>query len=59
MAKSYWKISTSIIEEGKEVSEHDAIADLEQLARDQIAKYIIRKYKGHGMARLINKRKAI
>ncbi|MFW6275504.1 MAG: restriction endonuclease, partial [bacterium] len=28
-------------------------ADLEQLARDQIAKYIISKYKGHGMARLV------
>jgi restriction system protein len=27
--------------------------DLEQLARDQIAKFIIRKYKGHGMARLV------
>jgi restriction system protein len=27
--------------------------DLEQLAKDQIAKFIIRKFKGHGMARII------
>lgn len=29
------------------------LVDLEQLSKDEIAKFIIRKYKGHGMARLI------
>lgn len=29
------------------------LADLEQLAKDQIAKFIIRKFKGHGMTRII------
>lgn len=31
-----------------------ASSDLEQLARDRIAKFIIRKFKGHGLARLID-----
>lgn len=31
----------------------DAEVDLEQLARDAIAKIIIQKFKGHGMARLV------
>ena len=56
MAESGWKIlekppsidigDVSVEETGKGI-------DLEQLARDQIAKFIIRKYKGHGMARLV------
>jgi restriction system protein len=57
MAKNHWKSSTVSIggklheqpieEEGSES------LDLEQLAKDQIAKFIIRKFKGHGMAKLI------
>ncbi|GAB7386944.1 hypothetical protein BSNK01_07800 [Bacillaceae bacterium] len=34
-------------------SEDTILFDLEQYANDQIARYIIRKFKGHGMARLI------
>ncbi len=56
MAKSGWKISEKppSIDIG-DVSAEDTGEgiDLEQLARDQIAKFIIRKYKGHGMARLV------
>lgn len=36
-----------------EVSEEETAVDLEQLARDSIAKLIIQKFKGHGMARLV------
>jgi restriction system protein len=36
-----------------EVEEEETAVDLEQLARDSIAKLIIRKFKGHGMARLV------
>jgi len=56
MAKNDWKLSqtnadkSEINEEGSD----SASFDLEQLARDQIAKFIIRKFKGHGLARLIN-----
>lgn len=51
MASSGWQESgLPKVEEEQEESE---AADLEQLARDQIAKYIISKYKGHGMARLV------
>lgn len=34
-------------------SQHETLIDLEQLARDSIAKLIIQKFKGHGMARLV------
>ena len=33
--------------------EGGADIDLERLARDQIAKHIVAKFKGHGMARLV------
>jgi restriction system protein len=59
MAKAGWKsvpvtitttmpagpIDTDVAEDGE--------VDLEQLARDAIAKVIIQKFKGHGMARLV------
>lgn len=38
---------------GEFVEADDADIDLEQLARDAIAKVIIQKFKGHGMARLV------
>lgn len=37
-----------------EVIIDEAEVDLEELARDSIAKLIIRKFKGHGMARLVD-----
>lgn len=57
MAKNGWKPpkAASIKIDSAATGEESSIdlADLEQLAKDEIAKYIIRKYKGHGMARLI------
>ncbi len=57
MAKINWKLpQTNAIE--FEVNNEDFQGpdsfNLEELARDQIAKFIIRKFKGHGLARLIN-----
>lgn len=49
MADSGWKITKAISDEGMPKED----ADLEQLAKDQIAKFIIRKYKGHGMSILV------
>ena len=37
-----------------DVINDEAEVDLEELARDSIAKLIIRKFKGHGMARLVD-----
>ncbi len=56
MAKSHWKTGKESINEEKQATEDDveSLSDLEQLARDQIAKFLIRKYKGHGMARIID-----
>lgn len=59
MSKNNWHSSDSIKMRGinkVEVSEEDieSESDLELLANDQIAKYIIRKFKGHGMAVLID-----
>ena len=54
MAKNNW-ISAGILGL-KQDDEQEGLAgdvDLEQLARDQIAKLIISKYKGHGMAVLV------
>lgn len=57
MAKNDWKLSqtnTVKIEGTNEDYQDQTSFDLEQLARDQIAKFIIRKFKGHGLARLID-----
>ena len=57
MAKNDWKLShanAGKIEGSSENYQEQASFDLEQLARDQIAKFIIRKFKGHGLTRLIN-----
>lgn len=57
MATNDWK-STGPSKGTKADTDDDGdgeeVADLEQVARDQIAKFIIAKYKGHGMARLID-----
>jgi restriction system protein len=60
MAKSGWKeatpraglVSTKAAEE--RVSEDTLVGDLEEIARDQIAKLIMARFKGHGMARLVD-----
>lgn len=58
MAKSDWKSTTqtpppsAVDDEGSEPEEPKA--DLEEIAQDQIAQLIIAKFKGHGMARLVN-----
>ncbi len=56
--KSNWKPETvtKIIEDSGEASDTDNQVgfDLEQISRDQIAKLIIARFKGHGMARLID-----
>ncbi len=57
MSKNSWKASqtNAIKTEGDgEQYEGESSFDLEQLARDQIAKFIIRKFQGHGLARLID-----
>jgi len=49
MRKNNWKSSNNTPE-----SDGPENNDLEQNAKDQIANYIIRKFKGHGMARIID-----
>lgn len=58
MAKNNWK---SALKDSLAISVSDEITvnmeetiDLERLARDQIAKLIIQRFKGHGLARLID-----
>jgi len=56
MSQNNWK-STKPHEfqfTGDEDTEIGTSIDLEEIARDQIAKLIIAKFKGHGMARLVN-----
>jgi len=48
MAKNDWTVSQP------DALKIEGRFDLEQLARDQIAKFIIRKFKGHGLARLVD-----
>ncbi len=57
MHNNNWHVSRQSIAQtnNDENDDIDSILnDLEQIARDQIAKLIIAKYKGHGMARLVN-----
>lgn len=55
MAKKNWKSVPWELPLEDERGEDDGgdASDLEQLARDAIAKVIIRKFKGHGLARLV------
>jgi len=55
MAKNSWQSShADILDNGTAGAEPRIQIDLEELARDQIAIFINRKFKGHGMARLVN-----
>lgn len=59
MAENEWKSSTPGAEAPKESEEEDAsdsagMEDLAQAARDQIAKLVVARFKGHGMARLVD-----
>lgn len=57
MAKNAWHstLPTPPVKPGNtEVVEEETAVDLGQLARDSIAKLIIQKFKGHGMARLVD-----
>ena len=51
--KNLWKPSSLDREKVAEDAPEEDARDIETLAGDEIAKFIIRKYKGHGMARLI------
>ena len=55
MARANWNgaVASALPNESPESSEADSRINLELLARDQIARLIIRKFKGHGMARLV------
>ena len=60
MAKNRWKaqqfdsVENNRTEPKDDISDNQGAADLEQVSKDQIAKYILAKFKGHGMARLVN-----
>lgn len=58
MAKKGWKTSApgSISAAGKDesVEANSGLADLALAARDQIAKFITTRFKGHGLARLVD-----
>jgi restriction system protein len=56
MAKNSWKASHSDIASVNSSDNDEGFdqeIDLEQLTKDQLAKFIIRKFKGHGLERLI------
>lgn len=56
MAKNNWKSKPFPIPPGNgdgDEPEADGFYDIERIARDQIAKFLNQKYKGHGMARII------
>ncbi len=59
MAENNWKGTTSTAAlststGGDETEVDDMYADLEEIAQDQIARLIISKFKGHGVARLVD-----
>jgi len=53
MAKSGWKMQAVINGEHEAEEGETEKRDFGRLARDEIAKLIIRKFKGHGLARLV------
>ncbi|NLY75373.1 MAG: restriction endonuclease [Firmicutes bacterium] len=55
MEKNKWRSNSSVPITNFEVSDEteDDAHDLEQIAKDNIAKHIIRKFKGHGMTKII------
>jgi restriction system protein len=55
MQKNNWHVTTpSVLQANGDASTEGELSDLSQIARDQIAKLILAKFKGHGMARLVN-----
>lgn len=55
MQKNNWHISTkSVSQVNGDTNTNEELSDLAEIARDQIAKLILAKHKGHGMARLVN-----
>lgn len=55
MSKNNWQSTTTKLESFDNETEVESRGriDLEEFSKDQIAKYIIQKYKGHGMARVV------
>lgn len=60
MAENRWRVQqfdsiyTNGIESEDSTLDEQGATDLEQISKDQIAKYILAKFKGHGMARLVD-----
>jgi restriction system protein len=55
MQQNNWHVTTqSVLQAYGDASIEDELSDLSQIARDQIAKLILAKFKGHGMTRLVN-----
>ena len=61
MAENEWKSPGAVLgipkeeeEEGESTENSEGLVDLVQVARDQLAKFIIAKFKGHGLARLVD-----
>jgi restriction system protein len=55
MQKNNWHVTTqSVLQVNGDESAEGELIDLSQVARDQIAKLILAKFKGHGMTRLVN-----
>jgi restriction system protein len=56
MAKNNWKsqLTSLVLETADDIEDESAgYHDIERVARDQIAKYMTSKFKGHGMARIV------
>ena len=59
MAENKWKsaslpLSIPKKEDGESTENTEEFVDLAEVARDQLAKFIIAKFKGHGLARLVD-----
>lgn len=54
MAKNNWQSTKPKTAEVLNSNDEEEQIDIEQMAQDAIAKYIIRKFKGHGMAKIVN-----
>ena len=59
MAENAWKSASPAAEprkksEEESVSEDGGVEDLAQAARDQLAKLVVARFQGHGMARLVD-----
>ncbi len=59
MARSGWKPSTGILSvvpesEDEDSTEREGLEDIALAARDQLAKFVIAKFKGRGMERLVD-----